>query len=119
MTSVAFCLHTCLKCVTTLYNSENFTENEIIIDHVHESREKKITYFTNHETTFVHGSREIISFFHDSRQLEIGIHGSRKTPFPNLFSGILFKMAHQRKQSCCRCNREWHDHQPGWTKQQQ
>ena len=46
-----------------------------------------MSYFTNHESTFVHGSREIISFFHDSRQLKIGIHGSRKNPFPTLLRG--------------------------------
>ena len=66
-------------------HSENFTENELIIDHVHESREINyllsiISYFTNHGITFVHGSREIISIFHDSRQLKIGIHGSQKNP---------------------------------------
>ena len=34
------------------------------------------------------------------------------------FSGNLFRTAHQRKQSCCCCHHEWHNHQPGRTKQQ-
>ena len=46
------------------------------------------------------------------------IHPEWKSNGTSKFSGILFRMAHQRRQSCYSCNHEWHDHQPGWTKQQ-
>ena len=41
-------------------------------------------YFTNHAITFVHRLWKKNSFGHDSRQLKIGVHCSRKTPFPTL-----------------------------------
>ena len=37
---------------------------------------------------------------------------------PQSSLAFFFGTARQRRQSCCCCNHEWHDHQPGWTKQQ-
>jgi len=46
------------------------------------------------------------------------IHPEWKSNGSSKISGILFRTAHQRRQSCYCCNHEWNDHQPGWTKQQ-
>ena len=64
-------------------HSENITEIELIIDHVHESREANELFHESREyfRSRITGNN---SFFHDSRQLKIGIHGSRKNPFPTL-----------------------------------